>query len=1054
MILIVAGVSAFCASALSEVAPRPEGIGGPLFTESFDDADLLKRGWYDGRKFTISQKHAYAGKGCIEYAWRRGTRAPYTSSGIRREFKPTDTVYVRYYLRLSKGWGWTGRGYHPHLTHFLTTANDRFHGPARSHLTVYVEPQNGRLRLAATDMQNVRMPHGLTQGALRGGFNGKFYDSGQRLFSDADWHCVEAMFKLNSLDLKRDRPRSDGELRGWFDGKLVIERTDVIFRTTDFPNMEFNQFLLLPYFGPRLLPHAQTLWIDELAVGTQRIGPIRNKAEAAEGKPRIAPRDKVTKRLAENIVRSAGINTGLCVHLGCTDGHLTAELAGQGKFVVHGVASTREAAETARRHLQSLGLHGTVSIHHADFSRLPYVENLVNLVVVDDFTDAQKKGLPLEEVMRVLCPNGAAWLGQKDAPAKVIRKKRPAETDEWTHWLHDPGCTNLSSDALVGPGARLQWMDGPNWLTAGNVTELFAGGRSFNVMGMRVGRDDVQCVLIARDAFNGLVLWKRVLATGHSRYSPRVVVAAGERVFAVMKNQNREALVTLDAATGKVVRTYDLAMSPQSVLYLDGQLIVTAENAVCSVNAETGAVRWRIAAPENTAFRFTTPLDYSQYPHVVCCKGRLFVFLKDAPEPPYSLVCYDVATGAEKWRKRHRGELLKCYEGVLALVEQPEKFRFKVKTLGTIRGVSAEDGRKLWDYENVIGLHSDANAACSGGLFWVNADGKGLLGLDPATGSERKRLKIQMTGYCGYVRTTERHFLGVFSRFVSTETGESFDAGCYKNACAVGQVPANGMVYTFPIACSCCPYLRGFLAFAPAAAETPKKAHPETEERLEKGPAYGVTPERPTADARPGWNTFRHDPQRSGSTDEAIPRDLKVLWSQSITDSERTPYGKSMTPPVVAEGKVFVAAPDAHQVCALDAKTGEVCWRYLLDGRVEVPPTVHEGLCLFGANDGWVYCLRATDGTLIWRFRAAPEGRRILVRGRLESPWPVPGVLVTGGVAYFAAGRHARGPEGISLYAMEPATGSVRWRKHLQRIRSWKDSFVVNDLLVGGGQSL
>jgi len=36
--------------------------------------------------------------------------------------------------------------------------------------------------------------------------------------------------------------------------------------------MKFNQFLLAPYFGPGLLPHAQKLWIDELAVGTKRIG--------------------------------------------------------------------------------------------------------------------------------------------------------------------------------------------------------------------------------------------------------------------------------------------------------------------------------------------------------------------------------------------------------------------------------------------------------------------------------------------------------------------------------------------------------------------------------------------------------------------------------------------------------------------------------------------------------------------------------------------------------------------------------------------------------------
>jgi hypothetical protein len=56
-------------------------------------------------------------------------------------------------------------------------------------------------------------------------------------------------------------------------GKLVVEHTNVLLRSTDFPNMQFNQLLLAPYFGPGLLPHAQKLWIDELAVGTRRIGP-------------------------------------------------------------------------------------------------------------------------------------------------------------------------------------------------------------------------------------------------------------------------------------------------------------------------------------------------------------------------------------------------------------------------------------------------------------------------------------------------------------------------------------------------------------------------------------------------------------------------------------------------------------------------------------------------------------------------------------------------------------------------------------------------------------
>ena len=88
---------------------------------------------------------------------------------------------------------------------------------------------------------------------------------------------------MNTLDLAKDRANRDGIVRGWFDGKLVIEHTDVILRSTDFPRMKFNQFLMAPYFGPGLLPHPQKLWIDELVVGTKRIGPLpAHDADPAE----------------------------------------------------------------------------------------------------------------------------------------------------------------------------------------------------------------------------------------------------------------------------------------------------------------------------------------------------------------------------------------------------------------------------------------------------------------------------------------------------------------------------------------------------------------------------------------------------------------------------------------------------------------------------------------------------------------------------------------------------------------------------------------------------
>ncbi len=242
-----------------------------LFGESFDDVQLAQRGWYDGREVKIVSRTPAAGPGCIEYHWNRDATKAAGSSAIRHLFQPTETVYVRFQIRLSSNWGWSGRSYHQHLMHFMTTENSKYHGPAASHLTLYVEPVNGKLRLAAQDIQNKGTPHGLMQGPLRGGYNGKFYDSRQVLFHDDRWHRVEAYFKLNSLDSKADKPNADGVVQGWFDGKLVVDRHDVVFRSSDFPKMRFNQYLLAPYFGPGLLPHAQTLWIDELIVATGRI---------------------------------------------------------------------------------------------------------------------------------------------------------------------------------------------------------------------------------------------------------------------------------------------------------------------------------------------------------------------------------------------------------------------------------------------------------------------------------------------------------------------------------------------------------------------------------------------------------------------------------------------------------------------------------------------------------------------------------------------------------------------------------------------------------------
>ncbi|MBS3777015.1 MAG: hypothetical protein KGY70_17590, partial [Bacteroidales bacterium] len=82
---------------------------------------------------------------------------------------------------------------------------------------------------------------------------------------------------------------------------------------------------------------------------------------------------------------------------------------------------------------------------------------------------------------------------------------------------------------------------------------------------------------------------------------------------------------------------------------------------------------------------------------------------------------------------------------------------------------------------------------------------------------------------------------------------------------------------------------------------------------------------------------------------------------------------------------------------------------------------------------GSVYCLRASDGKLVWRFHTKFRDQRTIVRDQLESIWPVHGsVLIQDDVVYFSAGRSSYLDGGILLYGLDPETGAVLHTKSIQ----------------------
>ena len=186
------------------------------------------------------------------------------------------------------------------------------------------------------------------------------------------------------------------------------------------------------------------------------------------------------------------------------------------------------------------------------------------------------------------------------------------------------------------------------------------------------------------------------------------------------------------------------------------------------------------------------------------------------------------------------------------------------------------------------------------------------------------------------------------------------------------------------------------------------------------------------------WPAYRHDNARSGVTSERLAVPLHLQWTHTPRHTPRPAWpepGKELHRMpfdyayhvTIAHGLVFYGSSADHQVHALDLETGEERWRFFTEGPVRFAPAV-AGQRLFAASDdGWLYCLDATDGRLLWRFRGGPRDERLIGNDQMISRWPGrSGVLVDDGVAFFTAGMWS--PDGVYAYALRPEDGSVIWR--------------------------
>lgn len=114
---------------------------------------------------------------------------------------------------------------------------------------------------------------------------------------------------------------------------------------------------------------------------------------------------EVRGETAAQVLDATGVRGGLVVHVGCGDGKLTAAFGRSDGLLVHGLDRSEENVAAAREHVRALGLYGKVSIGRWEGERLPYVDNLINLLVVEGGTKPAQA-----EMLRVLAPHGVAYV--------------------------------------------------------------------------------------------------------------------------------------------------------------------------------------------------------------------------------------------------------------------------------------------------------------------------------------------------------------------------------------------------------------------------------------------------------------------------------------------------------------------------------------------------------------------------------------------------------------------------------------------------------------------
>ncbi len=713
---------------------------------------------------------------------------------------------------------------------------------------------------------------------------------------------------------------------------------------------------------------------------------------------------------AASILKSTGIRGGLCLAIGAKTPSPAAALAGESTLYIQVLQPEWKVAQAWGLSFAAGPRREQLGVRDAALDAAHYGSDLFNLIVVEDPSAlGQAKA---EDLFRILVPRGV-----------VVFRKAPADLADAATKL------GMAPVSVEGFGAAfrkpvtpvewklplaLKWQTGPRSQIANGYTGICAGdGKLFYLERMERDTGNLNisaAVLFARDARNGRTIWTQELPGGWNRYNGVAATSKG-RLFVRTGNGK---VVQWDGATGefvsevvpKVGRETRIRLLNDDLLWVGGKVYST----------ETGKFLWKVPV-----YRYQPLPETIIGENVYFCDGK-------------TLFAKKLANGEDLW-KVPAAELPKPV-GTRGLARAGKYLLVRMggggKDQYPIAILDSATGKRLWAYTWKIRISKNERYFSANNVRFTTVDDKLLLyyrhnqatryadevvitRLDLATGKEEIKDRILTDAGDFHGCFGELHlgdYIAWYDLWLNKKTLKTTRLSMPHPACFFGSKSAYGLVFNFPSRKS-----GPVTAVGPADADFKGEPGGKVLKKLgTAGPAEAVQPG--------DWPMFRGNPA-GGNFTKATPGDKLVKAWEATIGLGKTDFGvmssqrTGLTQAVLAYGLAVVADIDGQRIVAVNAADGKRKWIFHVGGRVDYPPTLYKGLCLFAARDGWVYCLDARTGKLIYKLLAAPRERYIGGREKLESVWPLASdVLIVNGLAYVSGGA----PGGL---AFKPETGET-----------------------------